>query len=75
MTAPIKKSVSNKVVICEPCQGTGLVRREELEDYHRNEYRVWTEPCPRCEGQGRVLEETTVQLLRLVPEDLRSLAR
>lgn len=71
MTAPIRNAYSEKIVICESCRGTGLIQRRELEDYHRNEYRTWTEPCPICEGHGRVLEKTGIGYFRLTPESLR----
>ena len=42
-----------KIIICGHCRGRGLVTKEKLISYHRNEYDYWDEKCPTCNGSGR----------------------
>lgn len=50
--------VVKKVISCETCKGTGYTSREELTDYHRREYDVFTDKCHKCKGDGRLTEKT-----------------
>jgi len=51
-------SRSNKVVLCDRCQGYGFFEKEELTDYHKREYSTYRTPCGRCEGDGRMIVST-----------------
>jgi hypothetical protein len=47
---------SSKIIVCDYCSGTGIVKRSELTDYHRNDYSYWNELCTRCDGDGRLVQ-------------------
>lgn len=49
-------SRSNRVVLCDRCNGFGFVETEELTDYHKREYSTSRSKCSRCEGDGRLIE-------------------
>jgi len=53
--------MSEKIVICNKCNGEGLIHCSELTDYHNGYYDHWTKKCDRCKGSGRLWEviETT----------------
>lgn len=44
----MKKAITRppKVALCQMCKGTGIVATEAPQRY--------PEPCPQCEGSGRV---------------------
>lgn len=46
----------NEIVICNSCSGTGFCTREELVNYHRNDYEYFTDKCERCKGDGRMIK-------------------
>jgi len=50
---------TNEVQLCPQCNGIGIVTREELTDYHRNDYTTTRNPCKFCLGDGRVVVITT----------------
>lgn len=54
--------MSKKIIICNECQGEGLVHREKCVDYHNNYHDEWTEECDSCKGSGRLMEETVVDI-------------
>lgn len=49
-------SRSNKVILCDRCQGFGFIESEEMTDYHKREYTTSRSMCKRCEGDGRLIE-------------------
>lgn len=49
-------SRSNRVVLCDRCQGFGFIETEELTDYHKREYSTSRTKCIKCEGDGRLIE-------------------
>ncbi len=48
----------NNVELCPQCNGIGTITREELVDYHRNDYDTIRTPCKFCLGDGRVVVTT-----------------
>ena len=59
----------NKVVLCSRCNGFGFIEREELYDYHKNDYRTTRENCATCEGDGRMIETTTNLMINSAGDD------
>lgn len=57
------------VCVCEGCKGSGITHHDELSDYHKREYNVWTETCRRCDGSGRVEIETYTHERPYVPPE------
>lgn len=53
-------SESHKIILCTTCHGKGVIEHEELTNYHKREYDSWFETCRTCEGNGRVVEITTI---------------
>ena len=49
-------SRSNRVILCDRCNGFGFIETEELADYHKREYTTSRSECKRCEGDGRLIE-------------------
>ena len=53
-----------EILLCDKCNGKGVVHREELIDYHKGDYNYWTEECPRCKCSGliqkHIVTETTI---------------
>lgn len=56
-------SRSNRVILCDWCNGFGFKEREELSDYHKREYTTSRTKCSQCEGDGRMIE--TIEHLSL----------
>ena len=58
------KREETTVILCDNCNGKGVIAQEELTCYHKGEYDYWTEECPRCKGSGllqkKVVTETTI---------------
>jgi len=58
--------MSKKIIICENCEGEGLVHLSKLVDYHHGDYDEWTEKCQDCNGSGRMLEEIKITTVAYV---------
>lgn len=48
----------NVVELCPQCKGIGTITKEELVDYHRNDYETIRSECKFCLGDGRVVVVT-----------------
>lgn len=48
----------NEVELCPQCKGIGTITKEELVDYHRNDYETIRTPCKFCLGDGRIVVVT-----------------
>ncbi len=46
---------TNEIQLCPHCNGIGIITREELTDYHRNDYTTVRTSCKFCLGDGRVV--------------------
>ncbi len=55
-----------EISLCSICGGKGVKCNSELSDYHKGEYRYWSETCSHCEGHGRV-EVTTETTITIKP--------
>lgn len=51
---------TTKKVLCPTCEGSGVIRQEELTCYHKGEYDVWFKDCPKCDGVGLLIEQTQI---------------
>ncbi len=60
--------VTTRIILCPRCGGKGQIFMSELDDYHKGTYYEWYEPCLPCEGNGRLVEETTITTRKLVKE-------
>lgn len=49
---------TNNVQLCPHCNGIGTIFREELTDYHRNDYTTTVNTCKFCLGDGRMVVTT-----------------
>lgn len=47
---------TNAVIACPNCKGRGFTSKEEMTDYHRNDYDMFHYKCACCDGEGRVVE-------------------
>lgn len=65
------KNTESKIILCLGCGGTGKIEQSELEDYHNNISNYWDEECPSCDGFGRLIEETMVEVKKLKEKDLK----
>ena len=66
--------MTNKIVLCEKCSGSGHTGYYECTDYyectvyhectyyHRRDYVTIYNVCKTCNGYGRLLEKTTLEL-------------
>lgn len=59
---------SQKMLICECCQGEGTVENSRLVDPHKGEYDYWDTVCQNCKGSGRMLKTVTT-ITEIVPYD------
>jgi uncharacterized Zn finger protein len=50
-----------ELCLCPTCSGTGKIHQSELTNYHKSEYRTWTDPCTRCNETGRVWMKVTIE--------------
>lgn len=48
--------MNDEIVLCDECNGTGVVKCSELVDYHNNIRNEWFEPCNACNGSGRLVK-------------------
>ena len=60
-----------KIIICESCKGTGFYNDKTLTNYHHNEHNEELRKCPRCNGFGRVLEQTQISTIFLDEDQLK----
>ena len=51
-----KWNSTESIVVCSHCNGSGISERDELTDYHRNDYDYWNVLCSGCDGQGRLVK-------------------
>jgi len=63
--------MTETIIICDRCRGSGKVQQKKLEDYHHGTYYEWDEPCPRCGGTGRMVRQENVRKLRADELELR----
>ncbi len=52
---------NEEIIICEQCNGKGIIKCSTLEDYHQHIYEYWDEDCKKCEGSGRLIKKSTVE--------------
>lgn len=53
-----------KIIICEKCEGEGIVKCTELSDDNE-----WTIECSVCGGSGRMTQETWSVLNAYEPKE------
>lgn len=58
----ISPTYSYAIIVCETCNGDGVMEHEELTNYHKREYDYTYSLCHRCEGSGLLKQKTTVEL-------------
>lgn len=61
------------VILCKVCEGLGFVEREELVDYHRNEYFTNRYKCQKCNGDGRLISIRKWYTINLPSEQLQEI--
>ncbi len=64
--------MSKKIIICDECDGEGIIRCKELTDYHNGHYDRWTEECGRCKNSGRLLETINVTKEFYIPSKAKA---
>lgn len=52
------KTEKEEIILCDRCNGIGMVKKSELINYHNNIYNNWDEICSICNGSGRLLKKT-----------------
>lgn len=57
-----RTKTETEIVICYECKGKGFKLKEELVNYHKNEYDYTKIDCTACENSGRQRKETTITL-------------
>lgn len=65
----MRDSLVTEIIICGACDGNGYIEHNELEDYHRGEYRYWNEKCEQCQQSGRVMKSTVIKYEPFVTAD------
>lgn len=50
------ESVTENIVPCWACKGSGIFEKEQVISYHNNDYEYYNEVCGNCDGEGRLLE-------------------
>lgn len=63
-----------EILICEKCNGRGVVSWEELVDHHKGEYETHTKDCKTCDTTGRVIKETNTTV-KIIPFSLKNWAK
>jgi hypothetical protein len=66
-------SRSNKVELCDRCQGYGFFEKEEMTNYHKREYNTYRTPCGHCEGDGRMIVSTEHMSFNLGNDDVKKM--
>lgn len=59
------------VKLCISCNGIGSYEKEEMVDYHRNDYKTTRHVCKNCNGDGRVVEYTKMITLSPITDTER----
>jgi DnaJ-class molecular chaperone len=59
------RSEDREIIICSNCKGKGYYQESKLTNYHHNEYDYWDETCPMCNGKGRMLKTTLINIDKL----------
>lgn len=60
--------MTEQIIICDSCKGSGKHEHSECTDYHNNDHDYWDEPCSRCNGTGRLVQQITIR--KLTKEEL-----
>lgn len=49
-----------EIMLCSACKGSGVIRGDEMTDYHKCDYITHVKDCKNCNGTGRLHKITTV---------------
>lgn len=52
-----------EILVCDVCNGKGVIYKEELVCYHKGEYDYWTEECPICKGSGLLQKKVVIETI------------
>ncbi len=55
--------MSKEIIICEGCDGKGLIERNECTSHHNGDYDYWDEKCEKCQGSGRIVRKIITQII------------
>lgn len=54
------------IILCNNCEGKGVIYCEKLKCYHNGIYDEWSEECPKCKGSG-LLKQIEIHSIRYEP--------
>ena len=64
------RNTERDIIICDNCEGSGIIQKSELSNYHKSEYRSWQEVCLSCQGSGRILKNVVTFKVPYNPDPL-----